>query len=40
MNQNGEISVEEGAKTSVALATLPADGYSGKFIYLGNELPW
>jgi NAD(P)-dependent dehydrogenase (short-subunit alcohol dehydrogenase family) len=40
MNANGDIPVEEGAKTSVALATLPADGYTGKFIYLGNELPW
>lgn len=40
MNANGEIPVEEGAKTSVALATLPADGYSGKFVYLGEELPW
>jgi NAD(P)-dependent dehydrogenase (short-subunit alcohol dehydrogenase family) len=40
MNANGEIPVEEGAKTSVALATLPPDGYTGKFIYLGNELPW
>lgn len=40
MNANGEIPVEEGAKTSVALATLPADGYTGKFVYLGNELPW
>lgn len=40
MNANGEIPVEEGAKTSVELATLPADGYSGKFIHLGQELPW
>lgn len=40
MNANGELRVEEGAKTSVALATLPADGYTGKFIYLGQELPW
>jgi len=40
MNANGQIPVEEGAKTSVALATLPADGYSGKFIHLGQELPW
>ena len=39
-NSNGEIPVEEGAKTSVTLATLPADGYSGRFVYLGNELPW
>lgn len=40
MNANGEIPVEEGAKTSVQLATLPADGYTGKFMYLGQELPW
>jgi NAD(P)-dependent dehydrogenase (short-subunit alcohol dehydrogenase family) len=40
MNAAGDIQVGEGAKTSVALATLPADGYSGKFIHLGNELPW
>ncbi|HEY8561922.1 MAG TPA: SDR family oxidoreductase [Pyrinomonadaceae bacterium] len=40
MNANGELSVEEGAKTSVSLATLPAEGYTGKFIYLGEELPW
>ncbi|MEO5859261.1 MAG: SDR family oxidoreductase [Pyrinomonadaceae bacterium] len=40
MNANGDIAVEEGAKTSVDLATLPADGYSGKFIHLGEELPW
>lgn len=40
MNANGQIPVEEGAKTSVALATLSADGYSGKFVYLGEELPW
>ena len=39
-NVNGEIGVEEGAKTSVALATLPPDGFTGKFIYLGQELPW
>lgn len=40
MNANGEIAVEEGAKTSVDLATLPADGYSGKFVHLGEEVPW
>ena len=40
MNAQGEIPVEQGAKTSVDLATLPADGYTGKFIYLGQELPW
>jgi NAD(P)-dependent dehydrogenase (short-subunit alcohol dehydrogenase family) len=40
MNAAGDLQVGEGAKTSVALATLPADGYSGKFIHLGKELPW
>lgn len=40
MNSNGDIPVEEGAKTSVDLATLAADGYTGKFIHLGQELPW
>ena len=40
MNPNGDIPVAEGAKTSVDLATLPADGYTGKFIHLGEELPW
>ena len=32
--------IPDGAKTSVALATLGADGPSGRFIHLGNELPW
>ena len=40
MNAAGDLQVGEGAKTSVALATLPADGYSGKFMHLGKELPW
>jgi NAD(P)-dependent dehydrogenase (short-subunit alcohol dehydrogenase family) len=40
MNANGEITVEEGAKTSVSLATLPAEGYTGKFVYLGEQLAW
>ena len=40
MNANGQIPVEQGAQTSVALATLPPDGHTGKFIYLGQELPW
>ncbi len=34
------MSVEDGAKTSVALALLPADGPTGKFLHLGQELPW
>ncbi len=40
MNSSGDIPVEEGARTSVDLATLPSDGYTGKFIHLGDELPW
>jgi len=40
MNVNGELKLEEGAKTSVEMATLPADGYTGKFVHLGQELPW
>ncbi|WP_431103046.1 SDR family oxidoreductase [Roseateles noduli] len=32
--------VEDGAKTSVQLATLPADGPSGGFFHLGEALPW
>ncbi len=32
--------VAAGAKTSVALATLPADGPSGQYIHMGEALPW
>jgi NAD(P)-dependent dehydrogenase (short-subunit alcohol dehydrogenase family) len=32
--------IPEGAKTSVALALLSADGPNGRFIHLGSELPW
>lgn len=32
--------IPDGAKTSVALALLGADGPSGRFIHLGKELPW
>ena len=32
--------IADGAKTSVALALLKADGPTGKYIHLGNELPW
>lgn len=40
MNQNGELTVEEGAKTSVELATIPNDGPNGSFFHLGKTLPW
>ena len=32
--------VEEGAKTAVRLATLPADGPNGEFFHLEERLPW
>jgi NAD(P)-dependent dehydrogenase (short-subunit alcohol dehydrogenase family) len=32
--------IPDGAKTSVALALLAADGPSGRFIHMGQELPW
>jgi NAD(P)-dependent dehydrogenase (short-subunit alcohol dehydrogenase family) len=32
--------LSDGAKTSVALATLPDDGPSGSFLHLGKPLPW
>ena len=34
------MAVGDGAKTSVLLATLPADGPSGGFFHLGDTLPW
>ncbi|MFN0124403.1 MAG: SDR family oxidoreductase [Blastocatellia bacterium] len=30
----------DGAKTSVALATLPANGPTGAYIHMGESLPW
>ena len=36
----GQLEIPDGARTSVALATLPADGPSGKLIHLGEVLPW
>lgn len=32
--------IVEGAKTSVALATIGEDGPNGRYIHLGEELPW
>jgi NAD(P)-dependent dehydrogenase (short-subunit alcohol dehydrogenase family) len=32
--------IVDGAKTSVQLATLPADGPSGGFFHMGEALPW
>jgi NAD(P)-dependent dehydrogenase (short-subunit alcohol dehydrogenase family) len=35
-----QMQIPEGAKTSVDLALIDADGPTGKFIHLGEELPW
>ncbi len=38
--QEAPLSVEEGAKTAVLLATLPPDGTRGTFTHAGKELAW
>ncbi len=38
--QQAQLSVAEGAKTSVELALLGEDGPTGKFIHAGSEVPW
>ncbi|WDS36581.1 SDR family oxidoreductase [Pseudoxanthomonas sp.] len=38
--QRGEIEVDEGARTSVQMALIDADGPNGSFSYLGQVLPW
>jgi NAD(P)-dependent dehydrogenase (short-subunit alcohol dehydrogenase family) len=40
MNAGGELSVEDGAKTSVRMALLDAAGPSGAFVHLEDSLPW
>ena len=40
LNPSGDITVEEGAKTSVEMATIPDDGPNGTFSHLGETLPW
>lgn len=39
-NHQGPMPVTDGTKTSVQLATLPADAPTGRFVHLGEELPW
>ncbi|WP_175532755.1 hypothetical protein [Paenibacillus catalpae] len=34
-----EIDAAEGSKTSVMLASLPADGPTGQFFFMNNQLP-
>jgi NAD(P)-dependent dehydrogenase (short-subunit alcohol dehydrogenase family) len=38
--EQAQMEIGDGAKTSVELALIGQDGPSGKFIHLGNELPW
>jgi len=40
LNKNGTLTVEEGAKSSVALATIGADGPNGGFFFQDKTLPW
>ena len=40
MNPQGDLTVEEGAKTSVELATIGPDGPNGTYSHLGKPLPW
>jgi len=40
LNQSGDIDVVEGAKSSVELATIGADGPNGSYSHLGKTLPW
>ena len=35
-----QMEIPDGAKTSVTLATLPADGPNGAYVHLGDPLPW
>jgi NAD(P)-dependent dehydrogenase (short-subunit alcohol dehydrogenase family) len=38
--EGATMELPDGAKTSVALATLPADGPTGSYTHLGEALPW
>jgi len=38
--EGATMELADGARTSVDLATLPADGPSGAYIHLGKTLPW
>jgi NAD(P)-dependent dehydrogenase (short-subunit alcohol dehydrogenase family) len=40
MNSHGDIEVTDGAKSSVELALIGADGPNGSFTHLGKTLPW
>lgn len=38
--EGAQMEIPDGAKTSVFLATLPADGPNGGYFHLGETLPW
>jgi NAD(P)-dependent dehydrogenase (short-subunit alcohol dehydrogenase family) len=38
--QHAPMEVVDGAKTPVALALLGADGPTGRFIHMGDQIPW
>lgn len=40
LNPTGGLTVEQGAKTAVELATLPPDGPTGGFFHRGKPIPW
>jgi NAD(P)-dependent dehydrogenase (short-subunit alcohol dehydrogenase family) len=37
---NGEIDIADGARSSVQMALIGAEGATGSFTYLGQVLPW
>jgi NAD(P)-dependent dehydrogenase (short-subunit alcohol dehydrogenase family) len=38
--EGATMEIEDGAKTSVALATIGADGPNGAYLHMGEALPW
>jgi NAD(P)-dependent dehydrogenase (short-subunit alcohol dehydrogenase family) len=38
--EGAQLEIEDGAKTSVELATLPEDGPTGGYFHMGKALPW
>jgi NAD(P)-dependent dehydrogenase (short-subunit alcohol dehydrogenase family) len=39
-NPEGELTIEEGAKSSVELAIIGNDGPNGTFSHFGQPIPW
>jgi NAD(P)-dependent dehydrogenase (short-subunit alcohol dehydrogenase family) len=38
--EGAQLEIEDGAKTAVELATLPADGPTGGYFHMGKPIPW